>query len=57
MSTSLRTDVNSGDLQLSNVETQTAKFAVGSGQIKGTNYQGKLQTRIGSGDLYMDFKS
>ncbi|MED4006213.1 DUF4097 domain-containing protein [Priestia aryabhattai] len=56
MSTSLRTDVNSGDLQLSNVETQTAKFAVGSGEIKGTNYQGKLQARIGSGDLYMDFK-
>ncbi|RDZ11434.1 protein liaG [Priestia megaterium] len=56
MSTSLRTDVNSGDLQLSNVETQTAKFAVGSGEIKGTNYKGKLQARIGSGDLYMDFK-
>ena len=56
MSTSLRTDVNSGDLQLSNFETQTAKFAVGSGEIKGTNYKGKLQARIGSGDLYMDFK-
>ncbi|MEM4997957.1 LiaG family protein [Priestia megaterium] len=55
-STSLRTDVNSGDLQLSNVESQTAKFAVGSGEIKGTNYKGKLQARIGSGDLYMDFK-